>query len=600
MRKKLVSYEVLNRIEKDSISNAVMELAEAENILSRVIDTPVKLHCYDNSNVVYRTHDGSYVRANFSVSEGKIKLENIEKLVVDEESVTETGKSILANMVEALQSDNEARATTLFRKYMEVHRPKMAYKMGRRKKTASEKMVSNMKKMEHCGCEDGDDDDDGDEEGEKKFKRPEKTPEFNAAKGEVEYAKKMKKKMKAKSYKEWHRVAKNVIEYISESTLRPSLQEAKIERNAAGDVVAVTLPSKQVRSEGKVLTVKYQGLKSDLKVIREHGLRLVNDKNFQRAVAEIKKLNNISDNDALEESIYKLINNYPSVLYITNEELAKNIKSALETIGESNFDDSTCVFMAEGILRTAYESYPERVNKILSLANVKLPESQDAYLEFQSVVKGFYPSIDESATVEMQIFADLYEVFTDIREAAERADHEVVRNDASKYLGRLEAILEGRERPTLSLAEQAAHYAQLLAEAEWEIVKNPYTSINGDHPAMSKLASTGYTPSKDFNPWKDAAPALDDNGGSYTSGGAKKLRADAWGQTGGKDVWPDLSNPYKPKDGDYTIKGEKGVDKDGDNAFGQWQSGDTSPSLVNPYLPKSTKLAVNDPNRVDN
>ena len=49
-----------------------------------------------------------------------------------------------------------------------------------------------------------------------------------------------------------------------------------------------------------------------------------------------------------------------------------------------------------------------------------------------------------------------------------------------------------------------------------------------------------------------------------------------------------MNNPYVPKPfGDYTMKGEKGVDKD---TFGQhhgsWQSSDTWPNLNNPYVPK--------------
>jgi hypothetical protein len=70
---------------------------------------------------------------------------------------------------------------------------------------------------------------------------------------------------------------------------------------------------------------------------------------------------------------------------------------------------------------------------------------------------------------------------------------------------------------------------------------------------------------------------------------SKEARSHSWGNVGGKDTFPSLSNPYVPKPfGDYTMKGEKGVDKD---TFGQhhstWQSGDTWPKLQNPYVPKA-------------
>ena len=66
------------------------------------------------------------------------------------------------------------------------------------------------------------------------------------------------------------------------------------------------------------------------------------------------------------------------------------------------------------------------------------------------------------------------------------------------------------------------------------------------------------------------------------------MRHDSWGQEGGGDVFPKLKNPYVPKPyGDWTMKGEKGVDK---NATGQhhatWQTSDTWPDLQNPYVPK--------------
>jgi hypothetical protein len=47
-----------------------------------------------------------------------------------------------------------------------------------------------------------------------------------------------------------------------------------------------------------------------------------------------------------------------------------------------------------------------------------------------------------------------------------------------------------------------------------------------------------------------------------------------------------LKNPYTPKPfGDYTMKGEKGVDKDNKD-WSLWSSGDTWPNLKNPYTPK--------------
>jgi hypothetical protein len=78
----------------------------------------------------------------------------------------------------------------------------------------------------------------------------------------------------------------------------------------------------------------------------------------------------------------------------------------------------------------------------------------------------------------------------------------------------------------------------------------------------------------------------DDN--NYKGKYSKMARTNSWGNEGGSDTFPNLKNPYIPKPfGDYTMKGEKGVDKE---ATGQhhstWQSKDTWPNLHNPHVPK--------------
>ena len=66
------------------------------------------------------------------------------------------------------------------------------------------------------------------------------------------------------------------------------------------------------------------------------------------------------------------------------------------------------------------------------------------------------------------------------------------------------------------------------------------------------------------------------------------MRNRSWGNHGGEGIYPSLKNPYVPAPfGDYTMKGEKGAEKDGESDWSRWQSGDTWPSLQNPYVPKA-------------
>ena len=56
MRRQLISYNAFNRIEKESLSHAAVELAAAEEILSEVLNVDnLKLHCFDSEAVFYET-----------------------------------------------------------------------------------------------------------------------------------------------------------------------------------------------------------------------------------------------------------------------------------------------------------------------------------------------------------------------------------------------------------------------------------------------------------------------------------------------------------------------------------------------------------------
>lgn len=634
MRRKLISYEAFDRIEKNSLSNAAYELAEAEHLLSNLLETDsLSLHCYDQSNVVYKQHDGTYVRADYAIKEGRISFSNIEQVVIDEETFGESVKSTLGDMLEALLNDDEAKAATCFHKYMEVAAPKMRFAKGRKNKDAMDKMACNIRgnMKEDVDPEVADREKIDTEKSraakmghfrnpasklkakatrsknKHKIDQAHESPAWKKAKDEVSNAKKLGKKnarIKPQRYEEWLNVAENVLDYIDVQVLGPAIHESQVERNHHGEVVAVTVPTTKVRAEGKILNYKYQGLKTDVKVLREEAFGLSEDVNFQRAVANVKKFNNISDNNALEEALNALVGQFPSVLYLTQEELAKTISDALENAGVGNYDDQRCSFMAEGILRVAFEAYPERVARIASLANANLPEV-DAFETFQNVVTNFYSQVDEATAINGKVFGDLLETFADIRREAIDLGMDGVRNDAARYMEMLEAVVEGYVKPNLDLAEQAAAYIVTLIETNlessaWDVVKKPYTTMVGEHPDMSKKAGHSYTPSRDFSGnWGDSAPALDDDGRSYKSGGAKKMRNNSWGNKGGKDTYPDLRNPIVPKAGDFTMKGEKGVDKGTDDALGQWQSNDTFPGISNPYLPKSSKTHVNSDNRVD-
>jgi hypothetical protein len=352
------------------------------------------------------------------------------------------------------------------------------------------------------------------------------------------------------------------------------------------------------------LALKWDTLKTDVKVHREKAQKLFLDESFQTLVSRIKRLNNLSDDSELAEALTLLVTEHPYVLYLTHEELSQTISEALGKAGATNYDDQICSFIAEGILRVAFESYPERVNRLASLAHAKKAgEGEDAFAIFQSAVGNFFPEVDQQMQVEGQVFTDLHTIFTEVRKAALEAGNDELRQDATKYIARLEDVLNGSVKADLELAEDAALYITVIAETNlsmqpWNIVKKPYRTTVGEHPEMVKKAQHSYAPSRDFTgDWGGKLPVSD--GKNYRGGGEEQMRNKSWGNVGGEKTYPSLQNPYVPKSGEWTLQYEPGVDKTGSNASGQWGSGDTWPSLQNPYVPQAVKKHVNNDNKVD-
>jgi hypothetical protein len=369
------------------------------------------------------------------------------------------------------------------------------------------------------------------------------------------------------------------------------------------------MPTSQARNEAKLLSFNWKTMATDLKVLRGAGKCMCEDANFCKAVSELKKNNNISDNPALEQSLENIVAQWPNVLYLTQDELSETIKCALDTVSATNFDDQTCAFMAEGILRTAHNAYVDKVSKIVKLSGLVIPEdSQDKYAEFKKVVDTYYPSLDEANAIERQVFIDLYENLRNIYEMANKENDEGVVEEVSYHLDELLAILRNEVEPSLEVAEAAAAWLTDFVETNLETIpwdsegmapdNRVYITTAGEHPQMEKNAKKGYTPAADFSgDWGSPAPVSD--GKNVGAPGADKGAAGGhglWGNIANNDTWPELNNPYVPAAQIPTLKGEKGADEDGLATDG---SKDTWPTLQNPYVPQSADFTMKGEKGVD-
>jgi hypothetical protein len=322
---------------------------------------------------------------------------------------------------------------------------------------------------------------------------------------------------------------------------------------------------------------------------------LSENQEFCKAMADLKRQNAFADAEGLEVALEHVVKHWPLVLFATQSELAQVIGESLTVTNTKNFDDETCEQMAEGILKKAHGAYSEKVAQILHLASApKMEATADPFRFFQFVAESFYPALDEKFGLERQVFIDLYESLGTVFKKADRQGDNALKSEAASYINEIAAILNGEIKPDLETAEEDAQWMQNIIETnldmgKWVVSNTPHLTVNGDHPDMTKKAGHGYTPSKDFSgDWGDAAPAIGQDNHNYKNGkNAKTMRNDSWGQAGtAGDIFPKLKNPYTPKPfGDYTMKGEKGVDKDNKD-WSLWSSGDTWPNLKNPYTPK--------------
>jgi hypothetical protein len=579
MRRKLIKQDAFEQIANSSVAVTENELIGAERILSRAIGQDVSLHSFNESTVLFETEDGTYVHAGYQIDDSKLNFSNIEELVIDEQSKTTRRKEVLGEMLDSVLKDQSDKAEQIFSDYLKLS------------------SFEEAKKFVDSKDEDEDDDDDDDSCDDKKVVKKDDKPKGKKSKKDA-FMKMIAAKKGGDDIKEAYKVATNVLDYVEYMTIGPVLEESNRETDEFGSPVSIQIPTSRVRNEGKLLNFDWKVLNHKCKVLRSGAKSLCEDQEFVKAIADLKILNNVSNATGLEEALDTIAVNWPNSLYLTEEEMAHIIGESLQIAGEKNYDDQTCAFMAEAILDRVYSAYTEKATQILSLANAP-KEANESYEGFKAVVEGFFPAIDEKTKVESKIFEDLYETVESIYKVADRRGNKELKSETAHMLNDIADVLNSNARPDVELAEEVANWIAQFVEANvtgatdhWNVSNLPHHTVNGDHPQMARNAKVPGIAGTHSGDWGDPAPMIGQDSMDYKGKHSREARSSSWGNIG-KDTFPSLSNPYIPKPfGDYTMKGEKGVDKD---TFGQhhgsWQSSDTWPALQNPYAPKEAGAA---------
>jgi hypothetical protein len=605
MKRTLISYDAFKKIEEQSLVNAERELIQAQDVLAEALGVEsLELRNFTESEVTYEVPDGTYIHATYTIKNDNVILENIEQLVVDEESERAGAHELISQMVDDIIDGKDVEATHKFEQYIDTPSVKRnlteaAFKVTTSKPTGKRSKLSHRKQPRSLVA--------------KRIRARLKTlrsmsPSQRKAIARQRAVARRKlggttskrarvyaRKVKASHMKEWTNLCENVYGYLNYKQMGNLMNETFVKTNENGSLSAISIPTALKRNEGKVLSLNYDTLNTDVKVVRNKMKNLKEDNNFARAMADLKRYNNISDNASLEATLEAIVTRWPDVLYVTEAELASQISQALEVANVKNYDDVTCSFMAEAILRTAHNAYVDRVKKIAVLAGAEsdvtseCKECEDAYGEFKKVAESFYSVLDESEQKDLRVFADLFNALREVHEmAVEVQDKETV-VDVEKLLEACASVLNRESAPSLELVEAAADYLNYFMESNvdgasnnWDVVTTPHHTVVGDHPVLSKWAKSDAMPSVHHGDWKSPAPVSD--GKSYDGNLDDEMQTMGWSNCGGEDTWPTLDNPYLLKPADSFKMKEKSVVDDNDE-LGQNQSGDTWPNLKNPYCP---------------
>jgi len=590
MKRKLIDFDAFSKIKTESLSSVQRELEAAAPLLARTLELEgLSLDSYGSESALFETVDGDYVHADFQIKNGHVQFDNVEQLVINEETEHAKSKEVISQMIDSLIESNNAKADELFAEWMGLPRTKRIFNEVKkmrvvpiRKKVGGKTKIVGYKKArwnvtphshESAGKT-------------AKRMRSKKINQKKLPEGLRKFLAQRRARIK-KTIGEWRVIAENVLGYVDLNENGPIVDQCQVLKNG-GEIVGVRVPTVKLRNEAKLLKFNWKTLNTDVVVKRNESKKIHENKEFSNEIVELKRFNALSDNKTTEECIERISANFPSVIYLTEEELAGKIKNVLESANASNYDDETCRFLAEGILRTIHDNFVDRVSKIVKLAGAKINESAaDKYAEFKNTVNAYYKSLDESSALEMQAFVDVYEALRQVHELAKEENNEVVAEETATHLDELLPIVKNESDLSLEVLAEAAEWLYDIVEGtmgeEWK-TNEPVVSAEGEHPEVAKKGKHSQSPADMEGNTPEQHHTSD--GKEVQGDAAKELAAGGWSNLGGEGVYPSLDNPYVPKAGDYKIAGEKDVDSDSDQ-LAQWGDNETWPNLQNPYVKDS-------------
>lgn len=585
MKRKLIDFAEFHKLKTESITNTQQELEASAPLLAAALELEgLNLDSFGPESALFESLDGEFVHANYSVNNGYVQFDNVEQLVLNEETEIKATRAIISEMLDKLIENDDAGADRLFGEWLDLPRTKRIFNEVKklrvvpiRKKVGGKTKIVGYRKARWNATP-------------KKHESSGKT--LRRMRGKKLAQKKMplglkkflaaKRERVKKTIGEWHVIAENVLGFVDIAENGPALDQCQV-LHSDNNVVGVRVPTVSLRNEAKLLKFNWKTMNTDVVVKRGQSKKINENENFVKEIAELRKANALSDNKAVEESLERVATAFPNVVYLTEAELAGQIKAALESVNATNYDDETCRFLSEGILRTIHDNFVDRIAKIVKLAGGTInEEAADKYSEFKNIAETYYAKIDETTALEMQAYVDVYEALRNVHELAREEGNEDVALETAGHLDALLPIVTNKAEMNTEVLGEAAEWLYDVVESamgeEWN-VSEPVVDAGGEHPELAKKGKKSQSPAEMEGETPDAHHTSD---GKVSASAADELANNGWSNLGGEGVYPSLDNPYVPKAEVPKIVGEKDVDSDSDQ-LAHWGSGETWPNLSNPY-----------------
>jgi|688.fasta_scaffold02041_19 hypothetical protein len=586
MKRKLISYDVLKELKSRSLTTVENELREAKDVLATTLGLDdLDIYTFSESDVTYQSSDGNFIHATYKVTDDQVILENIQALIVEESSERNHARQTVSKMIDSLLENDSNSAESLFDSYMSMPFVKREMSVNEAVKAVSKSPLKGRKQSPATIAK---------RTRARNLSLSRMSPTDRKKLGRRKKGSFIAKNLKPKTMREWAAMCENVLGYLNYVNNGSVISESAVKSDDNGNVTALAVPTTEKRKQGKILTMDFKTMDTELKVLRGTMKNVSEDQTFIKAMTDLKRYNNISDNGSMEETLEAIVGHWPDLLLVSESELAEQIKNALTIAEATNFDDDTCFFMAEAILRTAHNAYTDRVKKIAHLAGYnrdvtsECKTCEDAYREFSHVSQKLFDQIDENHNNELVIFGDLYNALHEVYRIASHNGDQATTIEVSDFMRECYSIINNTSLPNMELAEAIANYLADILESSEEGGEKGWShdvevNATGEHEMTKWNAKQNGTPFSNGGNWKSPAPVSD--GKSYNGSHASEMGHNSLGNYG-KDTWPNVQNPFLPKSVMPKMKEKSVVDDDG---LGFNSSGNTWPNLRNPLSLKSIK-----------